>query len=160
MGARTRRAARIRYAMGIVDELLQHTYDVNSDWMTRRYDYRSDETPGMWLTTPFAKNGRGDTALAESNYRVISADLERVAAFGTDYRVDAWPGGTIHTLLVRSDDALALRAVRQWIDALADYPVADEMDWSELEWEQNHPDADNYCYAEDPESCGCDREPA
>lgn len=87
----------------------------------------------MWLTTPFSRNGRGDTFVAESNYRVIRADLEAVAAYGTDYRVDAWPGGTIHTVMVRSDDALALRAVQRWADALADYPIADEGDLSKLE---------------------------
>lgn len=136
-GARTRRIARIAAAMPIVAELIGHTGEVDSVWWSRRVD-RSDGPP-VWLSTPFSRNGRGDEPLAESNYRVISADIERVAAFGTDYRIDAWSGGTIHTLMVRADDALALRAVAQWVSALSDYPVADDSDHSEEEWSQNHP---------------------
>ena len=136
--------------MPIVASLTAYTSEVDSNWMTRRYDYRADGP--VWLTTPFSVNARGDSALAESNYAVISADLDRVSAYGTDYRIDLWPGGSIHTLCVRADDALALRAVDQWIAALADYPAADDSDVSEREWNQNHP-SDDECYAED---CSCD----
>lgn len=153
IGARTRRAARIAAAMPIVAELGKHGADVDSVWWARRHDRPADDSP-VWLVTPFSRNGRGDEPLAESNYRVISTDLERVAAFGTDYRIDLWPGGSIHTLMVRADDALALRAVDQWIGALSDYPVADESDYSEEEWSQNHP-SDRECYARDPDDCSC-----
>lgn len=151
---RERRAARIRRAMEIVDRLTGLTGEADSSWVTRRSDYNPKEVPGMWLTTPFSRNGRGDSALAESNYRVIGADLERVSSFGTDYRVDLWPGGSMHTITVRSDDAPALRKVQEWVDALADYPVADESDFSDEEWSQNHP-TDSECYSED-EDCSCD----
>lgn len=157
LGTRARRIKRIAEAMPIFAELTAHTGEVDNVWWARRSG--RDENPGMWLTTPFSRNGRGDEPLAESNYRVISADLERVAAFGTDYRVDLWPGGTIHTLMVRADDALALRAVDKWIGALSDYPVADDEDFSEEEWSQNHPAADDNCYSDDPD-CACGREKA
>lgn len=159
-GARTRRAARIAAAMPIVAELTGYTGKIDNNWWSRRSDihlglgHDLDESR-LWLSIPISRNGRGpqdaDGVLAESNYRVIEADLTRVSAFGTDYRIDLWPGGSIHTLQVRADDALALRAVQQWVDALADYPVASDMDYSELEWEFNHP-SDGECYAED---CSC-----
>lgn len=138
---RQRRAERIARALPIVEELAGHTADCDNLWWTQRVD-RDDEA-GKWLTTPFSVNARGDEALAESNYRVIRADLERVAGMEIDYRIDAWPGGTIHTLTVRADDALALRAVQQWTAALADYPVADDADFAELEAEQDADNADN-----------------
>jgi len=153
MGARTKRAKRIAAAMSITAKLTQHGKDVDNVWWAR---HDSHETGGMWFTTPFSRNGRGDEPLAESNYRVIRDDIERVSAFGTDYRVDLWPGGSIHTLLVRVDDALAIRCVEQWINALSEYPVADESDFSDEEWRQNHPDADDNCYSDDPD-CPCDR---
>lgn len=132
-GARTKRIERIAAALPIVGELTNCTSEADSNWMTRRWDYRADGP--VWLTTPFSINARGDSPLAESNYRVIAADLEKVAAYGTDYRVDLWPGGSIHTLQVRADDALALSAVQRWVSALADYPVADDDDLSALESE-------------------------
>lgn len=152
-GTRARRIRRIAQAMPIVAELTAHTTDVDNVWWARRIG-SVDQTGLVWLTLPISRNGRGDEPLAESNYRVISADLEKVAAFGTDYRIDAWPGGTIHTLMIRADDALAIRAAEKWIGALADYPIADDMDFSAEEWEQNHP-SESDCYSED-EECPCE----
>jgi len=151
MSVRERRAARIRAVMPIVEDLARYTGEVDSSWQTRRYD--RDNSGLCWLTTPFSVNARGDSALAESNYRVIEKDLSEVAAFGTDFRIDLWVGGSIHTLQVRADDALALRAVDRWVAALADYPVADESDFSEVEWEQNHP-SEGECYADEDCPCG------
>lgn len=155
MGSRTKRIKRIASAMPIVAELTQHTSDVDNVWWARRADRNASD---LLITTPFSVNARGDEPLAESNYRVIRADIERVSAFGTDYRIDLWPGGSIHTLQVRRDDALALRAVEQWVTALQDYPAADDSDVSELEWERDHP-GDGYCYRDLREwgdECGCD----
>lgn len=36
------------------------------------------------------------------------------------------------------------------------YPILDEMDASQEEWDENHPDADEICYSDDPD-CGCGR---
>jgi hypothetical protein len=104
------------------------------------------------LATPFSRDGGGDEPLAESNYRVIRDDLNRVAGMPISLRVDAWPGGTIDTLLVRADDALGLRAVQRWVDALADYPVADDRDFAEQQWQHDHP-SDSECYGDD--DCPC-----
>jgi hypothetical protein len=149
---RQRRAQRIARIMPIVEQLREHTGQVDGSWMTRRHDYRPDEPDDLWLATPFSRNGRGDQPLAESNYRVIVDDLRQVAGMPVDYRIDLWPGGSIHTIQVRADDALALRAVQRWVDALADYPIADDRDYSVLRWEHDHP-SDGECYAD--EGCGC-----
>ena len=151
---RQRRAHRIAQVLPIVEELTKHTADTNAVWWARRVDRDADDA--VWLTTPFSVNPRGDSALAESNYRVIRADLERVAGMAVDYRIDAWPGGTIHTLTVRADDALALHAVQQWVTALADYPVANEMDLAELEADEDA-DADE---ADDEQDADEARRPA
>lgn len=153
---RTRRAARIAAAMPFAAKLTAHTDTVDSNWWSRRYDYPGPNEGITWLAIPVSRNGRGpqdvDDVLNESNYRVIERDLESVSAFGTDYRIDLWPGGSIHTLMIRADDGLAIRAVEQWVDALADYPVADDSDYSEREWAFNHP-SDGECYA--GEGCSC-----
>jgi hypothetical protein len=132
--------------MPIVAELQQYTSDVDASWMTRRYDHRSSGP--VWITLPFAKNGRGDSIRAESNYRVIQADLDRVSAFGTDYRVDLWPGGTIETLMVRADDALALRAADEWIAHIESEGVASESDYSELEAEETRAAYGQWLYSD------------
>lgn len=151
---RERRAARIAAAMPIVGKLTRHTAEVNGVWWARRSDRGSAIE---WLALPFSKNGRGAQDLGqlvdESNYDVIGGDLDKVSAFGTDYRVDLWPGGSIHTLMVRADDALGIRAAEQWIDAIAGYPLADEAHYSDLEWKFNHP-TDSECYSEDEDCCG------
>lgn len=144
---RQRRAHRIAQVLPIVAELTAHTTECDNVWWTRRMG--SDTDNAVWMTTPFSVNARGDSPLAESNYRIIRADLERVAGMDVDYRADAWPGGVIHTLMVRADDALALRAVQQWVTALSDYPVADDMDLAELEAEEA--EANNFFDMDDPE---------
>jgi hypothetical protein len=96
--ARQRRAARITQTLPTLDELTEHHRQA------RRHRWQVADRP-------FSVDPRADDAFAESNYRVIKTDLEGVADMEIDYRIDAWPGGTI--LTVRADDALALRAVQQ-----------------------------------------------
>lgn len=155
-GTRTRRIARIAACMPIVARLVKQGTEFDAVSWARREHTPGDGAP--WLCTPFSHGTREESALADSNYRIIMADLDRVSAYGTDTRLDLWVGGRIETLMVRADDALALRAVQAWVDALADYPVADEEDYSELEWDRAHPGSDDeWCYAEEDCSCGRER---
>jgi hypothetical protein len=148
MGARTKRIERIRKALPIVDELLELSGQMDECPWTR---HDSNEE-GLWLALPISMNNREDDARDVSNFRVAERELDAVAAFGTQYRHDAWPGGVILTLCVRADDALALREAQEIVGALSDYPILDDEDHSEREWEMNHPN-DSECYAED---CSCD----
>jgi len=176
-GARTHRTRRIAEAMPLVADLRKHGSLYDQNWMTR-HDSREDRE--LWLTTPISHGNRSEDARDDSNYEVAERLLNEASSFaerctwpdwtaqdgtvhpGTEYwsggtreRDDAWPGGVIHTLLVRADDAPALRVLNQIIDALADYPVLDDEHYSDLEWDRNHPDGDDgQCYSED-EECPC-----
>ena len=79
-------------------------------------------------------------------------------------RMRHWAVGWIDYLLVRPDSAAAV-AAQGWADKLANYPLADEDDYSELEWEDNHPAGENRCYASEDDyygesECGCGMVPA
>jgi hypothetical protein len=150
MGTRTKRITRIIQASEFARELIAHGKDCDAvEWTLRT----SNEDRDLWLTTPFSVNGRGGEPWEESNYRIINADLEQHAGMDIDYRVDLWPGGHIKTLLVRADDALAIRRVEHWVNHLMNNPLADEDDYYREEWEQNHP-SPRECYAD--EECGCE----
>ena len=117
-----------------------------------RHDSR--EEPALWLVTPVSHGSREESARDDSNYEVAERLLTDASSFGeVGTRYDAWPGGVIETLLVRADDAPALRELERITDALADYPVLDDEHCSELEHERNHP-SDHECYAD--ELCECE----
>lgn len=149
-GARTKRARRLAKIFPIVADLTGHGRECDQVWWAR-HDSRE-----AWyeLTTPISRNARdSEDALAESNFRVAKRIIDAVSPFGTSYRWDAWPGGQIQTLVIRADDAAALREMTGIVNSLSDYPVLDDEDHSELEWEQWHP-SDTECYNdEDPECC-------
>lgn len=150
-GTRARRAARIAAAMPIVGTLRQHESQCDSNWWSR---HASQEDRSLWLLTPISHGTREEDTLADSNYEVAETLLTAASSFGeVSTRDDLWPGGVIETLLVRADDALAIRELERIIDALEDYPLLDDMHYSELEYERNHP-SDHECYAE--EECGCE----
>ena len=177
-GARTRRIQRIAASSelgNLVRKLGLQADAYNRTWWAR-HDSREDQT--IWLATPISHNGRREDAREDSNYDVAERSLNEASSFGergqwpdwtaqdgtvypgtvywsggTDTRIDAWPGGTIETLLVRADDAPALRELGKIISALADYPVLDDEHCSALEWDYAHP-SDHECYSED-EDCPC-----
>lgn len=154
-GARTKRVRRIAKAFPIAEKFADFGRSCDSDWMTRRHSAREP----FELALPLSVNARYDEALNESNFEVARTRLDAVAAFGSDYRVDLWPGGQIHTLTIRADDALAIREAERIVDALQEYAALDEDDWSRREWEANHPD-EMTCYAEfddqnGEKDCGC-----
>ena len=176
-GARTRRIQRIQAgSLGdFVVKLRAHESACDRNWMTR---HDSHEDRSVWLVTPISHNGRREDPLDDSNYDTAERLLNEVSSFsernqwpawtapdgtvypgtvywsgGTSTRDDAWPGGIIETLLVRADDAPALRELERIVNALADYPVLDDEHYSEMEWESNHP-SDHECYSED-EDCPC-----
>lgn len=148
-GARSRRAERIASALPIVASLRGHEAEVDRVWWSR---HDSSEDRSLWLVTPVSHGTREEDALADSNYDTAERLLAEASSFGdTDTRYDLWPGGRIETILVRADDAGALRCLQGIVSALADYPVLDDTHYSELQWERDHP-SDHECYAED---CSC-----
>lgn len=88
---------------------------------------------------------RDSDALERSNYRVAMRELERVAAeqpepkdgepWVYDFRAGHWGVGWIETLMVRDNaPEPVIRAAEEIVCALADYPVLDDSDYSELEF--------------------------
>lgn len=150
-GARSKRIRRIAAAMPLVGDLRTHESSCDRVWWAR---HDSSEDRALWLVTPISHGTRDEDTLADSNYAVAEKQLTEASSFGeVGTRDDAWPGGVIETLLVRADDAPALRELQSIIRALADYPVLDESHYSELEYERNHP-SDHECYAD--EDCVCE----
>ncbi|QFG25418.1 hypothetical protein [Actinomadura sp. WMMB 499] len=150
-GSRSKRIERIRKAMPFVDDLMSLSNEMDGTPWTQRRGYTAEDE--MWVPLPISHNDREDDPRADSNYYTAAELLEDAAAFGTNFRMDAWPGGVIHTLMVRADDALALREAERIVSALQDSPVLDDEDLSRREWEANHP-ALGECYAED--GCECE----
>lgn len=84
-------------------------------------------------------NGR-DTcdAVTLSNWRVISAELERLAKHEESgiARFGHWAVGWYELWLIHESDAAALQCADQWAAELESYPVASESDLSELEQDE------------------------
>lgn len=100
---------------------------------------------------------RDSDALERSNWQVIETDL--VTRFGdTEYTpyiegkgeqylskdiavasLNHWAVGWVEHLCFNTARKDIAKAVKEWGEKLDNYPVADEMHWSKLEWDENHP---------------------
>lgn len=90
-------------------------YGDNDDWLVAYAIHRDSE------------------ALERSNFRTIRHDLE--SRFPLDVVIETfshWAVGWTEEILVRPDTEAA-RAAEEWRAKLAEYPVADDEDWSEEE---------------------------
>jgi hypothetical protein len=89
----------------------------------------------------------------ESNFAVAEAMLEAASDFGPyiKYRYDNWVGPQLKTLMVRVDDAGALREALSILASLADYPILSDEDYSEREAEDRREVWEN-CHRPDLES--------
>lgn len=104
------------------DRLAQH-------WANSRED-------ATWIMTPISVHRDSDT-LSRSNWDVISADLldrfeDSVEVMGSRH----WAVGWVDCIAVEIANRDAVEAVLDWIDALEEYPVADDEHYSALEWEE------------------------
>lgn len=99
-----------------------------------------DESRDSWLIAPVSNSRDADT-LTRSNWRTVVADMERIDPNGdTDddaasweiHRFGHWACGWVEILIVRPDTSAAAAAL-EWRDALENYPVASEEDFSQLE---------------------------
>ncbi|MFJ7907467.1 hypothetical protein [Kitasatospora sp. NPDC096204] len=151
-GARTRRIARIRAAMPFTAKLAELSVEAHKG-LSFRID--RDSFTSTWYATPFTQTRDAD-ALEESNWAVISEDLDK--RFPESVEVHSFGHfacGYYERLYVRTDDALAIRAIQDWVERLENHPVASDDHYSEVEWERNHP-SEHECYSEDPD-CGCEK---
>lgn len=121
-----------------VAKLTEHTKDVHQEFgqgvMFSSPDMR--EHMGTMLATPIATIRDANT-LNRSNWRVIRADLlERYPDSIEDHRFGHWAVGWLERLYVSASDRDAIGAVRHWVEALENYPVASDSDLSELETDE------------------------
>ena len=89
-----------------------------------------------WLVAPCATNRDAGT-LQQSNWRVMVAELGKLDPNGHDHeehRFGHWANGYFDLVLVRpgTECESFCESVE---NALADYPILDESDWSELQLE-------------------------
>ncbi|MFJ2187860.1 hypothetical protein ACIOJE_07810 [Kitasatospora sp. NPDC087861] len=112
----------------------------------------SDDFTRIWFATPFTRKRDAD-ALEESNWQVVTRDLEKRFPEGVSvHSFGHFAHGHYERLYVSTDDAVAIRAVQEWVGRLEEYAVADEMHYSGVEWERNHPE-EGTCYSDDPDCC-------
>jgi hypothetical protein len=128
MGARSKRAARLAKVFDVAS-LRGGESEMNRSWMTQRDgDYE-------WYWVPIGIGCHGASDLVdESNFEVAEKLIEAASDFADfRYRYDNWVGPQVKTLMVRVDDAGALREALRIMATLADYPVLSDEDYSERE---------------------------
>jgi hypothetical protein len=88
-----------------------------------------------FYVAPVGTNRDADT-LTRSNWAVVSADILASATNEETaiHRFGHWACGWYELLLIHADDEAALRCAEEWACTLADYPVASDDHFSELEY--------------------------
>lgn len=117
-----------------------------SDFGFHDYDHPARVTPSRWTLGPVLRT-RDSGLLEQSNASVLIARLEESSELSEDWRethAGHWACGWVDHLSFRvlEDDGETetevYRWLSQWFDALADYPIADEEDFSRREDEALH----------------------
>ena len=99
-----------------------------------------------WLLAPVSQN-RDSECLTQSNFAQC---LDALGGEGDDvevHRFGHWACGWFEIILIRPDSD-ATRKAEDIADALADYPVLDEEDFSRREWEEKQEDWNNWARKE------------
>lgn len=127
MGARTKRAKRLEKIFDVA-ELRGDEQAMNRSWMMQRDgDYE-------WMWVPVGVSVHyGSSLIEQSNFEVAERMLDEACEFWTRCRYDNWVGPQIRTLMVRVDDAGALRTALEIRACLSEYGILDESDVSERE---------------------------
>lgn len=76
---------------------------------------------------------RDSDSLTRSNFRSMLKALGGESDTVAIERENHWACGWVEFILVHPDDAARITKANEIREALEDYPVVDEMDWSELE---------------------------
>ena len=99
-------------------------------------NYSGEDLSDFYLA-PIHRTRDTSDCLTLSNFRVIEAELDKLAEHEDTgvTRIGHWACGWYEIYLVHESDSAALQCADEWACSLADYPVADEDDMSELETE-------------------------
>ena len=96
---------------------------------------------------PFLGQSRDSDPLERSNYRVALAALRKVedpngtgdeedSATVQEEHANHWACGWVETIMIHESDTAALQTADEMAARLLAYPVLDEEDWSNLEYEE------------------------
>jgi hypothetical protein len=115
-------------------EHLQHWTPNGPTAFDSNRNYAGPDLSALYVA-PVGTNRDADT-LTRSNWAVVSADILASATHEETaiHRFGHWACGWYELLLIHADDAPALRCADEWACALADYPVASDDAFSELEY--------------------------
>lgn len=132
-----------------------HTETARAIAATTGWDLDQSAADREWGAVGVGPVGRtrDSEALELSNFEVIYADLSE--QFGDAVTIDRfghWACGWVEEITWDASRAEIVSAVEAWRTALDDYPVADDMHFSETEWTENHP-SEGECYSDDDCSC-------
>ena len=90
-----------------------------------------------WLVLPVGRTRDTADPLTLSNFEVAERELDEIDPDGNDHELHSfnhWGPGWFEILIVRPDTPCHARAI-EMADALADYPVLDESDYSQREYD-------------------------
>ena len=109
------------------------------DWQPTGFDPKglglSDQQD--WLVGPVGQN-RDSGCLEQSNFQSMVKALEEVDESGEDFEIHRfghWANGWFEIILIRPETKAA-ECAEEIENALENYPVLDDSDFSEREWEE------------------------
>lgn len=158
MGPRTKRMMRLARLFPELPKFQELERELDGNWLTLHASSEASFEVPLPLSTCDAGMSEADRVLAESNYAVAEERLEAAALFddAVSYRTDHWVGPPITTLVIRGDDAGAVREAAEIIATLEMYGVLDEADYAQRCAEEAQREWDN-CYRSDVESIMTDK---
>ena len=128
-------------------------------WNLEKYA-ASNDPPWSGVDIGPVGRHRDSEALDNSNFEVIYEDLKTRFPDSVDVvHFGHWAVGWVEEIAYDPGNADLVAAIEEWREKLDNYPVADEEHYSQLEWDENHPEHDSLCYSDDSD-CGCGREKA
>lgn len=99
---------------------------------TRPDSWAGTERPDFYV---FLGRHRDSDILTESNFAAALRELGGESETVVVAREGHWAVGWVETIEIHEDDAKALKAADEMAAALEDYPILDESDFSEREYE-------------------------
>lgn len=127
------------------------------DFFTHGYSGQHGYSGPIMHDSEYIGGGLGRDILATPGVYAAVASYYSPEGGDGDSEIEGW---AVVRLKENADDALAIRAVEQWIGHLECDGVADDTDYAGEEWSQNHPTSFTTggevteCYSRD-EDCPC-----
>ena len=120
----------------IPDHLEQWDHPTGFD-SARNFSGDSDHLHDHYFVAPVSTSRDADI-LTRSNWDVVTDEILKVARHNDTeiHRFGHWGCGWYEQLLIHKSDTEALKVAEEWCCTLADYPVASDVHYSELQREE------------------------